>query len=166
MSKSARNTISGTIKIRVKVEVDAAGNVERATFITEGPSKYFARQAMEAAQQVEICARSSEWSSCSERLDFALRLQAIRDRNRFRAGKALGTEATWSAQKTFRRPSQPRRSQGCFQYVRRHLCQEHPRGSLASPSSGNWREDLRLVLDHSSLLLRRKQQHAVTFRHE
>jgi len=51
VSKSARNTISGTIRIRVKVEVDAAGNVERATFITEGPSKYFARQAMEAAQK-------------------------------------------------------------------------------------------------------------------
>jgi TonB family protein len=51
VSKSARNTISGTIKIRMKVAVDAAGNVERATFITEGPSKYFARQAMQAAQQ-------------------------------------------------------------------------------------------------------------------
>jgi TonB family protein len=51
VSKSARNTISGTIRIRMKVAVDAAGNVERATFITEGPSKYFARQAMQAAQQ-------------------------------------------------------------------------------------------------------------------
>lgn len=51
VSKSARNTISGTIRIRVKVGVDAAGNVEHATFVTEGPSKYFARQAMEAAQQ-------------------------------------------------------------------------------------------------------------------
>jgi TonB family protein len=51
VSKSARNTISGTIRIRVKVAVDAAGNVQHATFITEGPSKYFARQAMEAAQQ-------------------------------------------------------------------------------------------------------------------
>jgi serine/threonine protein kinase len=51
VSKSARNTISGTIRIRVKVEVDAAGNVERTTFITEGPSKYFARQSMQAAQQ-------------------------------------------------------------------------------------------------------------------
>ena len=51
VSKSARNTISGTIKIRVKVDVDAAGNVENATLVTEGPSKYFARQAMEAAQQ-------------------------------------------------------------------------------------------------------------------
>jgi TonB family protein len=68
VSKSARNTISGTIKIRVKVEVDAAGNVERASFITEGPSKYFARQAMEAAQkwkfappQVNGQAASSAW---------------------------------------------------------------------------------------------------------
>jgi TonB family protein len=51
VSHSARNTISGTIRIRVKVDVDAAGNVENATFVTEGPSKYFARQAMEAAQQ-------------------------------------------------------------------------------------------------------------------
>jgi TonB family protein len=51
VSKSARNTISGTIRIRVKVAVDAAGNVERATFVSEGPSKYFARQAMQAAQQ-------------------------------------------------------------------------------------------------------------------
>ena len=51
VSQSARNTISGTIRIRMKVAVDAAGNVERATFIAEGPSKYFARQAMQAAQQ-------------------------------------------------------------------------------------------------------------------
>jgi protein TonB len=31
--------------------VDASGNVENATFVSSGPSKYFARQAMEAAQQ-------------------------------------------------------------------------------------------------------------------
>lgn len=51
VSKSARNTVSGTIRIKVKVSVDASGNVDNATLITEGPSKYFARQAMEAAQQ-------------------------------------------------------------------------------------------------------------------
>jgi len=50
-SKSAQNTISGTIRIRIKVAVDAAGNVENATFISAGPSKYFARQTLEAAQQ-------------------------------------------------------------------------------------------------------------------
>jgi TonB family protein len=51
VSKSARDTIHGTIKVRVKVGVDSAGNVETASFVTPGPSKYFARQAMEAAQQ-------------------------------------------------------------------------------------------------------------------
>ena len=51
VSKSARNTVSGTIRIKVKVSVDASGNVDNATLITEGSSKYFARQAMEAAQQ-------------------------------------------------------------------------------------------------------------------
>ena len=50
-SKSAQNTISGTIRIRIKVAVDAAGNVENATFVSAGPSKYFARQTMDAAQQ-------------------------------------------------------------------------------------------------------------------
>ena len=51
VSGSARATISGTIKIQMRVTVDTAGNVEQATFVTEGPSKYFARQAMQAAQQ-------------------------------------------------------------------------------------------------------------------
>jgi TonB family protein len=51
VSKSAQNTITGTLRVRVKVAVDAAGNVQRASFVSPGPSKYFARQAMEAAQQ-------------------------------------------------------------------------------------------------------------------
>jgi TonB family protein len=50
-SKSARNTIHGTIKVRVRVAVDPSGNVETATFVASGPSKYFARLAMQAAQQ-------------------------------------------------------------------------------------------------------------------
>jgi len=51
VSKSARNTLSGTLRVTVKLEVDSSGNVARATFITTGPSKYFSRQAMQAAQQ-------------------------------------------------------------------------------------------------------------------
>lgn len=51
VSKSARNTITGTLRVSVKLEVDSSGNVARATFITTGPSKYFSRQAMQAAQQ-------------------------------------------------------------------------------------------------------------------
>jgi len=51
VSKSARDTVRGTIKVRVKVEVDPSGNVQTASLVSPGPSKYFARQAMQAAQQ-------------------------------------------------------------------------------------------------------------------
>jgi TonB family protein len=51
ISKSARETIHGTIKVRVRVDVDPTGAVRNASFVSPGPSKYFARQAMEAAQQ-------------------------------------------------------------------------------------------------------------------
>ncbi len=50
-SRSALNTIHGTIKVRVKVKVDSSGNVIHAGFATSGPSQYFARLAMQAAQQ-------------------------------------------------------------------------------------------------------------------
>jgi TonB family protein len=51
VSKSARDTIHGTIKVQVKVTADSSGNVATASFVSPGPSKYFARQAMQAAQQ-------------------------------------------------------------------------------------------------------------------
>jgi TonB family protein len=50
VAPSARRTIQGTIKVRVKVEVDAAGNVAKATLESAGPSKYFSRIALEAAR--------------------------------------------------------------------------------------------------------------------
>jgi TonB family protein len=48
--QSARNSIRGTVKVRVKVNVDRSGNVEDAELESRGPSKYFARAALEAAQ--------------------------------------------------------------------------------------------------------------------
>jgi TonB family protein len=48
--KSARNSIRGTVKVSVKVNVDRLGNVEDAELESRGPSKYFARAALEAAQ--------------------------------------------------------------------------------------------------------------------
>jgi TonB family protein len=38
------------VKVRVKVNVDRSGNVEDAELESPGPSKYFARAALEAAQ--------------------------------------------------------------------------------------------------------------------
>jgi TonB family protein len=48
--QSARNTIHGTVRVSVKVNVDRSGSVEDAELESRGPSKYFARVALEAAQ--------------------------------------------------------------------------------------------------------------------
>jgi len=48
--ESARNTIRGTVKVTVNVDVDRSGNVEDAQLESSGPSKYFARAALQAAQ--------------------------------------------------------------------------------------------------------------------
>lgn len=69
VSPSARNTIEGKVKVRVRVKVDPTGNVEVATFDSPGPSKYFARLAMGAAEnfkftppQIDGHNVASEWS--------------------------------------------------------------------------------------------------------
>lgn len=49
--QSALDTIRGTIRVIVKVAVDTSGNVSDATLDYPGPSKYFARLALEAARQ-------------------------------------------------------------------------------------------------------------------
>jgi TonB family protein len=48
---SARNTIRGRVAVGVRISVDSKGNVTQAELDSPGPSKYFARLALEAAQQ-------------------------------------------------------------------------------------------------------------------
>jgi TonB family protein len=48
--ESARNSIQGTIRVGIKVQVDSFGNVIGSELDSPGPSKYFARLATEAAQ--------------------------------------------------------------------------------------------------------------------
>jgi TonB family protein len=47
---SARNTITGKIRVWVRVAVDSSGNVTDTSFDRPGPSRYFARQAKQAAE--------------------------------------------------------------------------------------------------------------------
>ena len=61
-------TINGTVKVRVKVAVTAEGKVSNAVLAARGPSAYFARQALEAAQHWTFAApvhdgktRASDW---------------------------------------------------------------------------------------------------------
>jgi TonB family protein len=49
--QSAKNTITGTIKVAVKVAVDATGKVTAGSLKSAGPSHYFATHALQAAQQ-------------------------------------------------------------------------------------------------------------------
>ncbi len=56
VSKSARNTITGTVKVAVRVQVDQNGKVASAKLTSPGPSKYFAREALQAAQQWQFSA--------------------------------------------------------------------------------------------------------------
>jgi TonB family protein len=51
ISKSARNTITGHIKVNVRVEVDSSGKVSSAKLVNAGPSRYFAGKALQASQQ-------------------------------------------------------------------------------------------------------------------
>jgi TonB family protein len=51
VSPGAQRTIHGKIKVRVTVEVDAAGNVTEARLKESGSSSYFARAALEAARR-------------------------------------------------------------------------------------------------------------------
>jgi TonB family protein len=50
VSQRARSTIAGHVRVSVKVAVDASGNVISAALDSPGPSKYFARQALQAAR--------------------------------------------------------------------------------------------------------------------
>ena len=54
--QSARNTITGTVKVSVQVQVDSSGKVTSAKFKSAGPSKYFAGLAMKAAERWEFSA--------------------------------------------------------------------------------------------------------------
>jgi TonB family protein len=49
--QSARDTIRGTLKVGVKVDVDPSGNVENAELASPASSKYFAGAALKAAQR-------------------------------------------------------------------------------------------------------------------
>ena len=51
ISSQAMHTVSGKIRLQVRVKVDEMGNVTDARMKSTKPSKYFARQALEAARQ-------------------------------------------------------------------------------------------------------------------
>jgi TonB family protein len=69
VARKARDTISGTVNVKVKVAVDTSGAVSHAALVSSGGSGYFANQALLAARKwvftpptVDGKAVPSEWS--------------------------------------------------------------------------------------------------------
>ena len=64
VSRGSRNTIRGTIRVKVRVAVDSSGNVSNASLVSPGPSKYFANLAWQAARKwrfTPASGASNEW---------------------------------------------------------------------------------------------------------
>ncbi len=51
VSRYARSTIQGKVRVRIRLTVDSSGNVLLSKFDARGPSKYFAERALQAARQ-------------------------------------------------------------------------------------------------------------------
>jgi len=69
ISPTARRTITGHVKVTVRVLVDRSGKVSEANIVSPGPSKYFANQALAAARHWKFSPprldgkdASSEWT--------------------------------------------------------------------------------------------------------
>lgn len=58
--QSARDTIQGTVKVGVKVQVDRSGSVAGAALDSAGPSAYFARLALQASQNWKFTPSSQD----------------------------------------------------------------------------------------------------------
>jgi TonB family protein len=71
--QNARNTIQGTVKVNVRVRVDASGNVTSALLDSAGPSKYFARLARQAAEQWKFRTANAHRGSREWMLQFQFR---------------------------------------------------------------------------------------------
>lgn len=70
---SARNTIQGKIRVSVRVAVSPTGEVTGAELSTPGPSKYFARMALEASRRWKFKTAESDGQPVSS--EWILRYQ-------------------------------------------------------------------------------------------
>ncbi|HZQ17552.1 MAG TPA: TonB family protein [Terriglobales bacterium] len=62
---SARETVTGKVRVKVRVSVSPDGRVASAAFVSPGPSKYFARLALESAQKWKFTPLDQSGSSAS-----------------------------------------------------------------------------------------------------
>ena len=66
----AQRSIHGRVRVKLKVNVDASGNVVQSTFISRGPSGYFAKVAEDAARRWKFAPSSAEARAWNLEFDF------------------------------------------------------------------------------------------------
>lgn len=86
--QKALDTISGTVRVSVRVAVDASGKVTEATLESPGPSQYFANHALQAARRWEFWAPKVDGSPVPSEwlLRFAFRQAGLWLRTVFASG--------------------------------------------------------------------------------
>jgi TonB family protein len=76
--RSALDTIEGTVRVGIRVEVGPSGNVSAASIESPGPSKYFANAALNAAGDWEFAPAAPEEEETANRA-WILRFEFTRD---------------------------------------------------------------------------------------
>jgi TonB family protein len=71
--QKARDTITGKVRIKIRVHVDSSGSVVGAELDSPGPSKYFAQLAMQAAQRWKFTPSQADGHDASR--DWILRFE-------------------------------------------------------------------------------------------
>ena len=66
----ARRSITGKVRVKLRVNVDPAGNVVDSEFLSPGPSKYFARVAKQAAERWKFTPASTQARAWNIEFDF------------------------------------------------------------------------------------------------
>jgi len=84
VSRVAQNTIHGVVKVRAQVNVNEAGEVTLAGLAAHGPSRYFARQALDAARQWTFTAPVVDGKAVASRwmIEFDFRRSGVKAESR------------------------------------------------------------------------------------
>jgi TonB family protein len=90
VSHVAQNSIHGVVKVRVQLNVNELGEVTLAGLAAHGPSRYFARQALDAARQWSFTAPVADGKPVSSRwmIEFDFRRSGVKAESRMIHPKA------------------------------------------------------------------------------
>ena len=84
VSRVAQNSIHGVVKVRVQLNVNESGQVALAGLAAQGPSRYFAKQALDAARQWTFTPPAVDGKPVASRwmLEFDFRRSGVKAKSR------------------------------------------------------------------------------------